>query len=281
MEANLQENIGSHEGAREAFMSPWHFHWVFKAMVGETPGDYLRKRRLTNAAQELVGGDKRIIEIAIDHQFESQESFSRAFKKHVGMTPGQYRKIRPLPTVLSKRMRLTERELKHRTGGMTMRPKIVSKDGFSVIGMVIKTTIKENAEGKTIPRLWDKFNPRVKEISNVSRRVSYGICVNEKGLGPKTFNETEKFNYMAAVPVKKPAGIPKGMAMRTIPAQKYAVFTHKDSLDNLQFTLNYIYGIWVAKCGYELAPGPELELYDHRFKFGQQNSELDIYVPIR
>ncbi|OGS07556.1 MAG: hypothetical protein A2270_09840 [Elusimicrobia bacterium RIFOXYA12_FULL_51_18] len=162
-----------------------------------------------------------------------------------------------------------------------MKPKIVSKEEFNVVGMVIKTTVKENAEGKTIPRLWARFNPRVKEISNVSERISYGICLNEKGFDPKTFDDVAKFNYMAAVPVKKLAGIPKGMALRTIPAQKYAVFTHKGSLDNLRFTLEYIYGTWVAKCGYELAQGPDLELYDHRFKFGQQDSELDIYVPVK
>lgn len=56
--------------------------------------EYIRKRRLSCAAHDLLITSKRIIDIAVEYQFQSQESFTRAFKKMFGITPGKYRKSR-------------------------------------------------------------------------------------------------------------------------------------------------------------------------------------------
>jgi AraC-like DNA-binding protein len=91
MERNLTCPISVSDVASEAAYSTFHFVRLFKALTGYTPGSYLRRRRLTEAAGELAGGRKRIIEIALDYQFQSQEAFTRAFKDCFGINPGVFR----------------------------------------------------------------------------------------------------------------------------------------------------------------------------------------------
>lgn len=78
--------------ARQAYLSPYHFHRVFLALTGDTPGDYVRKRRLTFAAHRILETDAKIIDVAFDAGFESHEAFSRSFKQLCGMTPVEFRK---------------------------------------------------------------------------------------------------------------------------------------------------------------------------------------------
>jgi AraC-like DNA-binding protein len=91
MERNLTCPVSVSDVASEAAYSTFHFVRLFKALTGYTPGSYLRRRRLTEAAGELAGGRKRIIEIALDYQFQSQEAFTRAFKDCFGINPGVFR----------------------------------------------------------------------------------------------------------------------------------------------------------------------------------------------
>ncbi|MBP1157386.1 MULTISPECIES: helix-turn-helix transcriptional regulator [unclassified Paenibacillus] len=76
--------------AQYTAISKYHFHRLFHSNVGMTLTSYIRRRRLSNAASELITTERRILEIALDYQFESQEAFTRAFKKLFHMTPGQY-----------------------------------------------------------------------------------------------------------------------------------------------------------------------------------------------
>ncbi len=70
-----------------------HFDGLFMRTVGESLGSYIRRRRLDWAAEALVCGRQRIIEIALDAGFDSQEAFTRAFQRRYGRTPGEYRHI--------------------------------------------------------------------------------------------------------------------------------------------------------------------------------------------
>lgn len=91
IEANLNNDITLDDLARQAFFSSYHFHRIFQTMVGESVMEYIRKRRLAKAAAELRFSDKKIVQIALDYNFNSPDTFTRAFKKYYGMTPEKYR----------------------------------------------------------------------------------------------------------------------------------------------------------------------------------------------
>jgi AraC-like DNA-binding protein len=102
IEGNLTEAISLEEVSAAAGYSLFHFSRLFLDLIGETPGNYIRKRRLSEAARELVNSRKSILDIALDYQFQSQEAFSRSFKRLFRASPGTYRKRRRLTRTFSK-----------------------------------------------------------------------------------------------------------------------------------------------------------------------------------
>ena len=91
IESKLTKKIDIVDLAKKAFMSKATFYRVFFYIVGDSLYSYIKKRRLSEAAIELIGTDKKIITIALDYQYESHEAFSRAFKSFFGCTPREVR----------------------------------------------------------------------------------------------------------------------------------------------------------------------------------------------
>ncbi len=92
IENNLGEKISLEDLAKQTFLSKYHYHRVFHAIVGETVMEYVRKRRLTEASKELIESNTKIVDIALKYQFSSQEAFSRAFKRMFKVSPGEFRR---------------------------------------------------------------------------------------------------------------------------------------------------------------------------------------------
>jgi AraC family transcriptional regulator len=80
------------ELAKVACFSPFHFHRVFKSLVGESVAAYVRRLALQNAAQRLSYSQDAVTAIALDAGYESPEAFTRAFRSAYGVVPSQYRK---------------------------------------------------------------------------------------------------------------------------------------------------------------------------------------------
>ncbi len=100
IENNLNKKIELQEIANKAFLSKYHFHRVFHATIGESVAEYIRRRRLIEAAHELLNTEHKIIDIALNYQFSTQESFTKAFKKFYGIPPKEFRKNKVNVTLL-------------------------------------------------------------------------------------------------------------------------------------------------------------------------------------
>ncbi|MCR8846547.1 AraC family transcriptional regulator [Paenibacillus sp. SC116] len=91
MEFHLKEDVEFEDVVQHTAVSRFYFHRIFKEHVGISVSAYLRERRLTLAAMDLLSTNKRILDIALEYRFAGQDSFSRAFKHQYQMTPQQYR----------------------------------------------------------------------------------------------------------------------------------------------------------------------------------------------
>ena len=94
MEENLLEDFDYEEIAKHGFSSVYHFCRVFGILCGYTPGEYLRKRRLSQAGEDVLDTDDRIIDIAMRYGYENPDSFTKAFTQFHGITPALARKER-------------------------------------------------------------------------------------------------------------------------------------------------------------------------------------------
>lgn len=91
IESNLTAEINIDEISNHVFSSSSHFQLLFHLVTGMTVGDYVRNRRLAQAAQDLLQPYGRIIDVAMRYQYDTQESFSKAFTRFHGVPPSKIR----------------------------------------------------------------------------------------------------------------------------------------------------------------------------------------------
>lgn len=92
IEDNLLCDIEHGEIAKKAFMSSFNFQRIFSMVCGITLGEYVRNRRLSLSKNDLLGGDIKIIDIALKYGYKSPEGYTRAFYRYYGVTPSAARK---------------------------------------------------------------------------------------------------------------------------------------------------------------------------------------------
>jgi AraC family transcriptional regulator len=127
------EPIDIHDMAKASHYSTYHFCRIFRSLVGDAPKEYLRKRRLTIAAERLAKGESSILDIALSCQFESHAAFTRSFKQLFNMTPDQYRESSD-PYRLIYRDQFSPHMLNHLQNRLGVEPQIVERSEVKVIG---------------------------------------------------------------------------------------------------------------------------------------------------
>ncbi|NLO84745.1 MAG: helix-turn-helix transcriptional regulator [Clostridiales bacterium] len=101
IENHLTDDISIDDISSQAYSSSSHFQFVFHVVMGFTIGEYIRNRRLSLAAQDLLQPNSKILDVAMRYQYDSQESFSKAFTRFHGTSPskahsGKLKQFHPL-----------------------------------------------------------------------------------------------------------------------------------------------------------------------------------------
>ena len=91
IEDNLADEIDFQQVERLALCSEYHFRRMFSFLAGVTLSEYIRRRRLTLAAFELLHSEARVIDVALKYGYNSPDSFTRAFHGLHGVTPTEAR----------------------------------------------------------------------------------------------------------------------------------------------------------------------------------------------
>lgn len=88
---NLNGDLSLEAVARAACFSPFHFHRVFKARIGETLAHFVKRQRLERALQLLSLTPRRsLTDVAMECGFASSSDFSRSFKQRFGVPPSAF-----------------------------------------------------------------------------------------------------------------------------------------------------------------------------------------------
>lgn len=278
IESHLGESIRVEEVAKAAGYSYYHLNRQFMAVLGENIGSYIKKRRLANAAKKLIYTNCKVIDIAMESGFESSEAFSRAFKLIYQVSPQVYRSNR-FDTFISAKERLDAGMLDHLASNITVHPKVLTIDSIKVAGLRGETTLRDNK----LRELWDQFNSIASMILNKKQGFrTFGICEACQENTLYNMNSDVLFTEVAGIEVTSFDALPENFVKKEIPGGRYAVFTHKGSLQKLMRTFEYIWGTWFLNTEEELDCREDFELYDQRFLgYDHPDSEIDIYIPVR
>ncbi|WP_019910506.1 AraC family transcriptional regulator [Paenibacillus sp. HW567] len=276
IEQNLKNEITAPDVAGAAAYSYSHFHRVFETAVGETVGGYIRSRRLSKAAEELLYTDKRIIDIALSFRFESHEAFGRAFKKLYRVTPMQYR-INRTDTIIGRKSALSYDALLHRQR-VSLQSEIVMVPDMHLVGTRFPVSIEENSSIE----MWPLFNNRIHEIRNrVLNSARYCIYEAHGKCDYDSLDAQAATTAFIGVAVTLHDSIPDGMVLKKFRGGKYAHFIHTGTTASLLYTYQYIWGSWIPYNKIELAERDDIECFTERFKGAvDETSETDIYIPI-
>jgi AraC family transcriptional regulator len=280
IENHITEEMELEDIAKRAYCSLFHFHRIFQALVGDSIKEYIRKRRLSLAGRELAISNVKVIDTALKYRYETPEAFTKAFKKFHGTSPLLCRKSGSFKFREKAFVHIFQSKLLE--GGLTMNYKIVEKDSFKIIGRELRIRNDNGDNFKLIPGFWDQCkNEGVwEELMKLPR-----VLINDEGacLGMcMDFDGINTFSYLICVEVSNIDFVPEKMVAKTIPAQKYAVFTAKGKMaESIQQTWKDIYQEWFPSSGYERTSGPDFELYDKRSEANDENTEVDIYIPIK
>lgn len=275
IEAHLALPIAINAVAQEAGMSQWHFQRMFRGLTGDTVKDYIRSRRLGLACEVLLSTKKRIIDIALEADFESQESFTRAFKTAFDITPAQYRKAgkrHPSP----RKIKFDREYLDHINVGMNTVPEICVQEKMVFVGLKTNffgTDSEKNNIGQKLPPLWQQFLSRLAEIKHTVGGTCYGIV-------RQVDTCSDELEYFCAIEVTAISDIPDGMLVFENPACTFAKFTHRGEVTLIDNTVNYIYSTWLSRSGRRRKNGADLEFYGHDYNPSSSESIIHYAIPI-
>ncbi|MDT8717528.1 AraC family transcriptional regulator [Clostridium sp. 19966] len=250
--------------------SKFHFLRIFKAVSGYTINDYIRRRRMTEAAKLLTDTTMRIMDIAVLYGYNSQEAFTRAFKETFGVTPNYYR-VNKLSHDNLKQLILSEELLTFKAEDKFIEPEIVEKDSFLLTGLEYKGE-NNNYE---VPKLWNKF---YKELDSLKVPFNADICYGLERYSEA--GEKSYFTYLSAVEINKSDSVPSNFKTIKIQKSKYAVFPIKSIIENVPINISKIYSVYLPRTGLKIKGNYDFEYYDYRFKANEKESCFHFYVPI-
>lgn len=273
IEAHLDEDISLQQVASVAGISQWHFQRIFKALTKETLKTYIRCRRMANALDKLMSTDKRILDIAIEAGYDSQESFTRAFKLLFGITPNSYRKIGQYTPFL-KKLQIEDDYIHHINQNMQLEPEIITINTLQLVGLSTQyygSESEKNNLGNKISDLWESFLRRTEEIKYIVPGKGYGV-VNQK--------HGEQLEYLAAFEVNQQAQLANDMTRVVIPERRYACFAHIGKPENLDHTVNYIYSNWLLQTHHQHSYHADIEIYGGEYLPESKESIIYYSIPL-
>ena len=270
IDEHLFEPLTVEDLAEVADLSPFHFSRLFTAIVGESVMSYVRRRRLAIAAMRLVKvPETRLIDLAFDCGFESQEAFTRAFRRTLGMTPGELKRRGGIDHFDEVEKHMTAIDL---GGSLTLESGVSKRGAFRVAGLSGRF---DHTSKAAIPALWDRLLPSL-PLPGQFGWITYGLCWSA--------NASEgAFNYMAAAEFEPGALGPQGLEVFDVPAQTYLVFKQAIEPGNLHLQMSSACDeIWshrLAKSGYKPSGGPDFELYPAEFMPNKPGT-LFYWIPV-
>lgn len=271
IENNLGEKLTVGTCAKACSYSEYHFLRIFRLVTGYTPMDYVRKRRLSEAAKELSDGRKPIIDIALSWGFDSLENFIRAFQSEHGITPGAYKRQRNSLHLFSPQKGCYN----HQNSDMNIEPRIVIKDTFILSGYAFTTNVPETHYD--IPRFWNHYH-----VKKLGESFNYIYQPKERiDIGLLKLGVSGVCNYIIGVAEKENNASQDDTVKIIIPRATYAVFNTPPAdsfsfVETIHDTWNYIYSKWLPMSSYKRANGFDFECYCEESRTYSEQ----IYIPI-
>ncbi|WP_342424567.1 AraC family transcriptional regulator [Paenibacillus sp. FSL E2-0178] len=285
IESNLKQPLSVLTLSRVSGYSLYHFIRLFQGVTGLTPGDYIARRRISEAAREILRSPWRTFQdISLDYSFNDYETFTRAFKRLLHTTPTRIRqKSNPdIPMLLHP---IRGMDLPHWTGHNTASPEIIELGEIRLQGPFITV----NNDHSIIGAAWEQIFSSISSIPERKLPERY----YQLGYWPDDY-ENSGFSLLCACELNASLPLPPGtklqtnrenadnnLPVHTLPPARYLRFLHRGPSAEVSATYKYIYGVFLPRTDYRLNLTYEFEYYGKDYLGPDNpNSVSEIYIPL-
>jgi AraC family transcriptional regulator len=299
IDRNLERPLALSEIASIAHFSEFHFHRVFAAWLGETFGEYLRRRRLEVSATSLVGQPQlTVLSVALSVGFGSSEAFSRAFKTRFRCTPTAWRRrentarsmgrnatredqgcIDSNPDQLdSKGSQTANDQRRQHDFSCQSTPEKVMK-----VAVIDRQPVKVaylrhvGPYGESLSRFWQSVAYPWMVSNSLLGKPRYGVSHDDP-----TITAPEKCRYDAAVEVTGPLIAPGQALMTIIPGGRYGVTQFRGTAGQIGAVWDRLMRDWLPSSGLQLDARPFIECYSQDSTFDPKTGVVtcELAVPV-
>lgn len=240
------------------------FSRLFSILTETTLSEYLRGRKLTEAAIALRDTDEKVIDIAFRFGYESSDSFGTAFKNFHGFTPSEVRNGKPFKLISRIQLALTVK------GGRSMNVTIQKKGSFTVAGFN-----EENINSSLCPKVWNKLYEKYsqEELASLGDGESVGICHDVES--------PNVINYMAGyivTDVDKAKSM--GLDILEVEEAEYAIVELKGVVPEcIHNGWKYVMEVFFPEHGYVHSGTPDFEYY-YEGNMDSKDYKMELWIPI-
>ncbi|HXT18353.1 MAG TPA: AraC family transcriptional regulator [Gemmatimonadaceae bacterium] len=251
--------------ARDACLSPFHFHRVFGGMVGETPMELVRRLRMERAAWRLAHSGAPVTDVAFGAGYDTHEAFTRAFRANYNMPPTEFRKLSQArielaaacgvhyePHAANAAAAAIAAFTPRHTGGLDMHVDIEDKPAMRAAGVRhIGPYIQIN---EAFGRLGAIAGPA--GLFGHPGAVMIALYHDD----PES-TAADQLRSDAAIVVPEGVKIPDTLTEHRLPARRYACTVHKGPYERLGDTWARFMGEWIPANAVRIAQGESYERY--------------------
>lgn len=241
-----------------ANVSSFHFHRIFKAIIGENLGGYVQRIRLEYIAGKLKTTDMSLSSLAEKAGYTTEQALSKAFKKHFGVPPSTYKLV----------------SSEKKTYDEQLHPQIYEIEQKNLIYIRV---IAPYGTKEVYNRAWEELHQFATENNLLQASNEWlGISFDD----PNTTN-ANKCRFYACLAIEKSFPATGKIGCKKIKSGLYAVFTHRGSYQNLNDFYKHIWFGWLPSSGYRLRRATFFEKYvTNPDDVKKEDLITEIYIPI-
>lgn len=296
IDAHLADSLDLEELAAVANFSSFHFHRVFAAWMGETLGDYIRRRRLEKAAFRLSCGEREtILHTALACGFGSGEAFARAFKLKFGYTPSAWREKggqrgMPGPCPPSQAYSNLDQDRRkpgHTEGGGWPHHEFLQQPEESESMKVSIVTLpavrvayhrRMGVYGSGVSRFWSDTVLPWMQSNGLADAKCYGVAYDDPTLTPPG-----KCRYDACVELPLDHSTIGRADVMDLPGGRYALAQFKGEPLSIGDAWTRLLRDWLPSSGFQCDDRPSFEMFAVSTALDPRTGEFscDICIPVR
>lgn len=276
---HLNQSFKLDELAAIARFSPFYFHRIFVAVIGETINAYTSRIRAEKSARLLKFSRKSLSDIAYDCGFSSPATFSRSFKKYFEISPSAYRKsgniekskickeLHPMQAYLHP-MSIEEKKV--------LFPIVIKEFEKRKVAYI---RVRDSFKDGTVINAFKKLISWTKEVALYDESQFFGMSIDDPMVTPQ-----DKYRYEACVTVPFDCVIndQDDIQMMELPKCTYATVLVSGDIKQVATAISYMYNDWLINSEYEPEHQYGLELFLDREKVCSWNYfNLELCIPIK